>query len=78
MGHGAARKTKDKLKRFEVAIHGGYGYVREYHVERLIREAKVIRIYESTSEIQKMVISRSSLRKTVLFGFVNCVSDCPV
>lgn len=42
-----------------VQIHGGYGYVREYHVERLMREAKVTQIYEGTSEIQKIVISRA-------------------
>jgi alkylation response protein AidB-like acyl-CoA dehydrogenase len=42
-----------------VQIHGGYGYVREYHVERLMREAKLTQIYEGTSEIQKIIISRS-------------------
>jgi len=41
-----------------VQIHGGYGYVKEYHVERLMREAKVTQIYEGTSEIQKIVIAR--------------------
>jgi len=45
-----------------VQIHGGYGYVREYHVERLMREAKLTQIYEGTSEVQKIVISRSILR----------------
>ncbi len=45
-----------------VQIHGGYGYVREYHVERLMRDAKITQIYEGTSEIQKMVISRELLR----------------
>ncbi|MBN2891477.1 MAG: acyl-CoA dehydrogenase [Bacteroidales bacterium] len=45
-----------------VQIHGGYGYVREYHVERLMREAKLTQIYEGTSEIQKIVISRTLLR----------------
>ena len=44
-----------------VQIHGGYGYVKEYHVERLMREAKLTQIYEGTSEIQKIVISRSIL-----------------
>ena len=44
-----------------VQIHGGYGYVKEYHVERLMREAKLTQIYEGTSEIQKIVISRSLL-----------------
>ena len=42
-----------------VQIHGGYGYVKEYHVERLMREAKLSQIYEGTSEIQKLVISRA-------------------
>jgi alkylation response protein AidB-like acyl-CoA dehydrogenase len=45
-----------------VQIHGGYGYVKEYHVERLMREAKLTQIYEGTSEIQKVVISRALLR----------------
>ncbi|HMM12147.1 MAG TPA: acyl-CoA dehydrogenase [Bacteroidales bacterium] len=45
-----------------VQIHGGYGYVREYHVERLMREAKLTQIYEGTSEIQKIVISRELLK----------------
>ena len=44
-----------------VQIHGGYGFVKEYHVERLMRDAKITQIYEGTSEIQKMVISRSVL-----------------
>jgi alkylation response protein AidB-like acyl-CoA dehydrogenase len=45
-----------------VQIHGGYGYVKEYHVERLMRDAKITQIYEGTSEIQKIVISRKLLR----------------
>lgn len=45
-----------------VQIHGGYGYVKEYHVERLMREAKLTQIYEGTSEIQKIVISRDLLK----------------
>jgi alkylation response protein AidB-like acyl-CoA dehydrogenase len=44
-----------------VQIHGGYGYVREYHVERMMRDAKITQIYEGTSEIQKIVISRGIL-----------------
>lgn len=44
-----------------VQIHGGYGYVKEYHVERLMRDAKITQIYEGTSEIQRLVISRSIL-----------------
>ncbi|HCT31160.1 MAG TPA: acyl-CoA dehydrogenase [Bacteroidales bacterium] len=45
-----------------VQIHGGYGYVKEYHVERLMREAKLTQIYEGTSEIQKIIIARSISR----------------
>ena len=45
-----------------VQIHGGYGYVKEYHVERLMREAKLTQIYEGTSEIQQMIISREILK----------------
>jgi len=45
-----------------VQVHGGYGYVKEYHVERLMRDAKITQIYEGTSEIQKIVISRSVLK----------------
>jgi len=45
-----------------VQIHGGYGYVKEYHVERLMREAKLTQIYEGTSEVQKIIISRSLLK----------------
>ena len=45
-----------------VQVHGGYGYVKEYHVERLMRDAKITQIYEGTSEIQKIVISRGLLK----------------
>ena len=45
-----------------VQIHGGYGYVKEYHVERMMRDAKITQIYEGTSEVQRMVISRSILK----------------
>ncbi len=60
-----------KLKASEVAmkttieavqIHGGYGFVKEYHVERLMRDAKVTQIYEGTSEIQRLVIAREILK----------------
>lgn len=60
-----------KLKASEVAmnvtveavqIHGGYGYVKEYHVERLMRDAKITQIYEGTSEIQRLVIAREILK----------------
>ncbi len=45
-----------------VQIHGGYGFVKEYHVERLMRDAKITQIYEGTSEVQRIVISRSILK----------------
>ena len=45
-----------------VQIHGGYGYVKEYHVERLMRDAKITQIYEGTSEVQRIVISRGILK----------------
>jgi len=45
-----------------VQIHGGYGYVKEYHVERLMRDAKITQIYEGTSEVQKIVISRNAIK----------------
>ncbi len=45
-----------------VQIHGGYGFVKEYHVERLMRDAKITQIYEGTSEVQKIVISRGLLK----------------
>ena len=45
-----------------VQVHGGYGFVKEYHVERLMRDAKVTQIYEGTSEIQRIIISRSVLK----------------
>ena len=51
-----------KITTEAVQIHGGYGYVKEYHVERLMRDAKITQIYEGTSEIQKIVISRSILK----------------
>lgn len=45
-----------------VQVHGGYGYVKEFHVERLMRDAKITQIYEGTSEVQKIVISRNVLK----------------
>lgn len=48
-----------------VQIHGGYGYVKEYHVERLMRDAKITQIYEGTSEIQRIVISRSIMKDLI-------------
>ncbi|WP_312556775.1 acyl-CoA dehydrogenase family protein [Empedobacter brevis] len=51
-------KTANDVASEAVQIHGGNGYVREYHVERMMRDAKITQIYEGTSEIQKIVISR--------------------
>ncbi|RYD55821.1 MAG: acyl-CoA dehydrogenase [Sphingobacteriales bacterium] len=45
-----------------VQVHGGYGYVKEFHVERLMRDAKITQIYEGTSEVQRIVISRNVLK----------------
>lgn len=53
-----ASKTANDVASEAVQIHGGNGYVREYHVERMMRDAKITQIYEGTSEIQKIVISR--------------------
>jgi alkylation response protein AidB-like acyl-CoA dehydrogenase len=52
-----------------VQIHGGYGYVKEYHVERLMRDAKITQIYEGTSEIQRVVISRNIMKGTLYADF---------
>jgi len=57
-----AAETAMKVTTEAVQIHGGYGYVKEYHVERLMRDAKLTQIYEGTSEIQKIVISRAISR----------------
>jgi alkylation response protein AidB-like acyl-CoA dehydrogenase len=57
-----ASKTAMDVTVEAVQIHGGYGYVKEYHVERLMRDAKITQIYEGTSEIQKIVISRSLIK----------------
>ncbi len=56
-----AAETAMEVTTQAVQIHGGYGYVKEYHVERLMREAKLTQIYEGTSEIQQIVISRELL-----------------
>jgi alkylation response protein AidB-like acyl-CoA dehydrogenase len=44
-----------------VQVHGGYGFVKEYHVERLMRDAKITQIYEGTSEIQRIIIARNTI-----------------
>lgn len=51
-----------------VQIHGGYGFVKEYHVERLMRDAKITQIYEGTSEVQQIVISRGVLKGELYVG----------
>ena len=56
-----ASETAMKTTVEAVQLHGGYGFVKEYHVERLMRDAKITQIYEGTSEIQRIVISRSIL-----------------
>ena len=57
-----ASETAMRTTTEAVQIHGGYGFVKEYHVERLMRDAKITQIYEGTSEIQRIVISRSVLK----------------
>jgi len=56
-----ASETAMRTATEAVQIHGGYGYVKEYHVERLMRDAKITQIYEGTSEVQRIVISRGAL-----------------
>lgn len=57
-----ASETAMKTTVEAVQVHGGYGYVKEYHVERLMRDAKITQIYEGTSEVQRIVISRGVLK----------------
>lgn len=57
-----ASETAMKTTVEAVQVHGGYGFVKEYHVERLMRDAKITQIYEGTSEIQRVVISRNILK----------------
>jgi alkylation response protein AidB-like acyl-CoA dehydrogenase len=57
-----ASETAMKTTVEAVQIHGGYGFVKEYHVERLMRDAKITQIYEGTSEVQRIVISRGILK----------------
>lgn len=57
-----ASETAMNVTTEAVQVHGGYGYVKEYHVERLMRDAKITQIYEGTSEIQRIVISRGVLK----------------
>ena len=57
-----ASETAMKTTIESVQIHGGNGFVKEYHVERLMRDAKITQIYEGTSEIQRVIISRSLIK----------------
>lgn len=57
-----ASAVANEVTRDAVQIHGGYGYVREYHVERMMRDAKVTEIYEGTSEVQQIVILRELMK----------------
>jgi len=57
-----ASKIAQDVTTEAVQIHGGYGYVKEFHVERLMRDAKITQIYEGTSEVQRIVISRTILQ----------------
>lgn len=61
MAKAFSSKTAMKVASEAIQVHGGYGYVKEYHVERMLRDAKITEIYEGTTEIQKIVISRSIL-----------------
>ena len=56
-----ASETASEVTSMAVQLHGGYGYTREYDVERMMRDAKITEIYEGTSEVQRMVISGSLL-----------------
>jgi alkylation response protein AidB-like acyl-CoA dehydrogenase len=57
-----ASEAANRAASAAVQIHGGYGYIRDYGVERLFRDAKATELYEGTSEIQRLVIARSLLR----------------
>lgn len=54
-----ASEIAQEVTREAVQVHGGYGYVKEYHVERMMRDAKITQIYEGTSEVQRIVIGRA-------------------
>ena len=51
-----------KITTEAVQIHGGYGYIKDYGVERLMRDAKITQLYEGTSEVQRLVIARDLLK----------------
>ncbi len=58
-----ASEMAEKVCSDAIQIHGGYGYLRDYEVERLYRDVRVCQIYEGTSDIQKLVISRQILQE---------------
>jgi alkylation response protein AidB-like acyl-CoA dehydrogenase len=66
-----ASEVAMKVTTEAVQVHGGYGFVKEYHVERLMRDAKITQIYEGTSEIQKIVISRDILHGNLYLPVLN-------
>ena len=59
-----ASETAMKVTTDAIQVHGGYGYIREYQVERYFRDAKITQLYEGTSEIQRLVIAREVLGGT--------------
>jgi alkylation response protein AidB-like acyl-CoA dehydrogenase len=59
-----ASETCGRIVDRMVQVHGGYGFSRDYVVERLYRDARVTRIYEGTSEVQRLVVARELLRET--------------
>jgi hypothetical protein len=64
----ARRFAREKLERLGIQIHGGYGYIKEFKVERFFRDAKVTEIYEGTSEIQRLVIAAQLLQNALQNG----------
>ena len=60
-----ASETAMQVTRDAIQIHGGYGYVRDYDVERYFRDAKILEIGEGTSEIQRMIIAREIINETI-------------
>ena len=57
-----AAETANEICAKAIQIHGGYGYMKDYKVERIYRDARILTIYEGTSEVQKIVISRGLLK----------------
>ena len=60
-----ASETAMKVTTDAIQVHGGYGFIKEYPVERFFRDAKITQIYEGTSQIQKLVIGTAHLLRTV-------------